>query len=119
MDEEISIEYYENDNGKSPYIEWEDELTPSVRAQIRKRINRLRCGNFGDCEPIEDGVFELRIHIGPGYRIYYGKRGKKSSFFFVLEIRGVKKGTSPEQKNTGKTANWGNLWEILGNTKII
>ena len=91
MDEEISIEYYENDNGKSPYIEWEDELTPSVRAQIRKRINRLRCGNFGDCEPIEDGVFELRIHIGPGYRIYYGKKGKKVVILLCAGDKGSQK----------------------------
>ena len=47
------------------------------------------------------------------------KRGKKSSFFFALEIREAKKETLPEQKNTGKIANEGDLWEILGNTKII
>jgi putative addiction module killer protein len=45
------------------------------RARIRERINRVRLGNMGDCEPVGEGVYELRIHAGPGYRIYFGQEG--------------------------------------------
>jgi putative addiction module killer protein len=44
-------------------------------ARISKRIHRLRFGNPGDVAPVGDGVSELRIHYGPGYRVYYVQRG--------------------------------------------
>ena len=73
----VELLYLALDNGKSPYRKWESELNPPVRADIRTRINRIRLGNFGDCESIKGkgaaGLYELRIHIGPGYRIYFGK----------------------------------------------
>lgn len=77
MEEQIVIEYYETDNGKCPYIEWEESLPKDVRGQIRKRLNRIRLGNFGDFVHIEGNIYELRNHCGPGYRIYYGKKGQK------------------------------------------
>ena len=42
---------------------------------IRQRIARLRLGNFGDTRPVGDGVHELRIHFGPGFRVYFGREG--------------------------------------------
>lgn len=89
MEEEIVIEYYEAANGKSPYLEWEEGLSRDLRAQIRKRLNRVRLGNFGDFDHIERGVYELRNHSGAGYRIYYGKQGKK----IVILLCGGDKGT--------------------------
>lgn len=47
-----------------------------ARAAILVRIDRAALGNFGDCEPVGDGVYEMRIHTGPGYRLYYVQRGK-------------------------------------------
>jgi len=47
-----------------------------ARARIAARIARLTVRNFGDCKPIRDGVSELRVDHGPGYRVYYGKVGK-------------------------------------------
>lgn len=44
---------------------------------INKRLDRLVLGNRGDTEPVGDGVFELRIHYGPGYRIYYAEQGNE------------------------------------------
>lgn len=44
-------------------------------ATFRIRINRVRLGNFGDCEPVKGihGLHEFRLHLGPGYRVYFGK----------------------------------------------
>lgn len=44
-------------------------------ASIIKRFARLNAGNFGDCKPLRGGVWELRIDMGPGYRVYYAKDG--------------------------------------------
>ncbi len=46
-----------------------------TRAKILTRLDRLKLGNFGDCKTLQEGVCELRIHYGPGIRIYYGKNG--------------------------------------------
>ncbi len=71
----IEVSYLELDSGGSPYLEWEGELDTVVRAAVRIRINRVRLGNFGDCNPVKGvhGLHELRLHLGPGYRVYFGK----------------------------------------------
>jgi putative addiction module killer protein len=66
------VEYYLDVNLKSPFQDWllkERE----ARAAIRIRLRRIEeHGNYGDCGPVGAGVFELRIHKGPGYRVYFG-----------------------------------------------
>jgi putative addiction module killer protein len=47
------------------------------RAAIQKRIRRMSLGNFGDVSPVGSGVSEIRVHSGPGYRVYFIQRGKK------------------------------------------
>lgn len=46
------------------------------RAKILIRIEQAMAGHFGDVEPVGDGVFEMRIHFGPGYRVYYVREGR-------------------------------------------
>lgn len=46
------------------------------RARIVSRLEAAERGNFGDCEPVGEGVSEMRIHCGPGYRVYYTRRGR-------------------------------------------
>ena len=55
---------------------WLSALKDKIgRARIAQRIRSAEHGNFGDCEPVGDGVSEMRIHVGPGYRVYYTRRG--------------------------------------------
>ena len=46
------------------------------RARIFARLRSAIAGNFGDCQPIGEGVSEMRIHVGPGYRVYFVRRGE-------------------------------------------
>ena len=79
MQEEVTIEIYENARGNCPYVIWENKLSLENRAKIRARINRIRLGNFGDVKTIKGtkGIFEIRLHFGAGYRIYYAKKVAK------------------------------------------
>lgn len=71
------IRHYLTAAGKNIFEEWLDGLRDSkAEARVATRIARLAAGNFGDCKPVRDGVWELRIDWGPGYRIYYANTGR-------------------------------------------
>ena len=56
---------------------WLSGLKDNIaRARIALRIRSAEHGNFGDCDPVGEGVSEMKIHIGPGYRAYFTRRGK-------------------------------------------
>jgi putative addiction module killer protein len=58
------------------YAEWFARLRDKkAKDIILARLRRVELGNFGDCEPIGEGVSEMRIHFGPGYRIYTMRQG--------------------------------------------
>jgi putative addiction module killer protein len=71
------------------FAEWLDGLADDRgRAKIQVRIDRLEAGNAGDAAPIGKGLSEMRIHYGPGYRVYYRQRGAA-----VVLLCGGDKGT--------------------------
>ena len=71
------IEVYETLNGQVPFTEWFASIQDTkTQTRIRGRLDRLEKRNFGDCESVGSGVFELRLHFGPGYRIYFGEVGR-------------------------------------------
>jgi putative addiction module killer protein len=80
---EKEILIYAHGNGTEPYSDWLENLKDVVgRAHIQARITRLKYGNYGDCEPVGEGVRELRIHFGPGYRVYFAE--KRSTVVILL-----------------------------------
>ncbi len=64
------------ENGRSPYAEWFDGLDNVTAERVDKYLGRLEQGNFGAAKALQDGVFELRLDFGPGYRVYYGREGR-------------------------------------------
>ena len=70
------IHYYQTTSKRRPFQEWLDGLDTGLRQIAAVRLARIRRGLSGDAEPVGEGVFELKIDIGPGYRIYYGRDGK-------------------------------------------
>ena len=72
------LRHYLTPTGDDLFQLWLEGLTDTkARARILVRLNRLAAGSFGDCKPIGQGVWELRIDHGPGYRVYYGLIGKR------------------------------------------
>jgi putative addiction module killer protein len=67
------------------YVKWLDGLRDiRARARVLARVERLAAGNPGDAEPVGEGVSELRINYGPGYRVYYKQQGRE----FVILLAG-------------------------------
>lgn len=60
------------------YVQWLDSLRDiNARARVLARVERLAAGNPGDVRPVGEGVSEMRIDYGPGYRVYYKKHGRE------------------------------------------
>ncbi|MGK2905340.1 MAG: type II toxin-antitoxin system RelE/ParE family toxin [Desulfuromonadales bacterium] len=72
------------------FVEWLDSLRDiHARARVLIRIERLAAGNPGDVKSVSEGVSELRIDYGPGYRVYFKKRGRE----LVILLAGGDKST--------------------------
>lgn len=68
----VEVRRYVTESGRDVIGDWLAEIKDvRTRAKIAARIARLSAGNFGDCKPVGQGVWELRIDWGPGYRVYY------------------------------------------------
>ncbi len=86
----MQILHYLTENGRDIYQEWLDKLRDRrARVAVLRRAERMVDGNFGDHRFCRDGVWELRIDFGPGYRVYYAKTGES----IVLLLCGSDKST--------------------------
>ena len=95
----FSLKEYVDTRGKIPFRTWLASLKDKkTQAIIDARLTRVRLGNFGDCKSLKDGVFELRIDFGSGYRVYFAKDGKS----FVLLLLGGDKRTQAKDIETAK-----------------
>ena len=86
----MEVVHYVSASNVDVYQEWLDGIRDrTVRTRIARRVERIEQGNFGDHEPCRDGVYELKMDFGPGYRVYYSKVGET----LVLLIGGGDKST--------------------------
>jgi len=93
IDPPLEIREYLTADGGNPFREWLLGLRDAqTRARIRIRLNRVRLGNLGDARSVGAGIYELRIHFGPGYRIYFGRSGKA----IVILLCGGDKGSQKQ-----------------------
>ncbi|MEN9315282.1 MAG: hypothetical protein RIS35_1675 [Pseudomonadota bacterium] len=85
----MELRTYTTIEGRKPFEEWLSGLKDrQARARIAVRLTRVVAGNLGDCKPLRDGVQELRIDYGPGYRVYLSRQGA----VLVLLLCGSDKG---------------------------
>ena len=93
------IEYYTTKEGKCPYIDWLEKLTPLYQAKVFTRLDRLAEGNKGDWKRLTNSeLSELRLHFGKGYRIYF----KELDNVIILILAGSDKS---QQEKTIQKAN--------------
>ena len=72
------IRHYLTDDSKDIYLDWLRKLRDvTARIAVDRRVNRIELGNFGDHKFCRDGVWELRIDVGAGYRVYYAIADKE------------------------------------------
>jgi putative addiction module killer protein len=72
-----TISYYLTETGEKPFKEWLGGLKDiAARQKVRIRLDRVRLGNLGKNRSVGEGVYELKIHYGPGYRVYYSLEKK-------------------------------------------
>ena len=83
------VREYVEDSGRIPFRDWLAELDKATRARVQARILRFETGNLGDHKDVGAGVLEARLDFGPGYRVYFGRKGRE----LVLLLLGGDKGS--------------------------
>lgn len=95
----FELEYYISTTGKIPFKEWLQGLRDvSGRAKIRVRLDRVRLGNMGDNRTVGEGVRELKVDYGPGYRIYFAQEGAR----IILLLLGGEKSSQDKDIKAAK-----------------
>lgn len=73
----LELRYYQTKEGRRPFVHWLEALKDrQARTRIEARLARVAAGTFGDAEPVGEGVMELRVDWGPGYRVYFARVGQ-------------------------------------------
>ena len=93
------LRIYVTEDGHEPFSEWLSTLRDAkARAKIRVRLDRASLGNLGDCRGVGEGVQELRVDSGPGYRVYFAQEDAT----MVLLLCGGDKSTQVKDIETAK-----------------
>lgn len=86
----MDVRYYEDENGKMPVKEWISNLRDLItKRRIFSGIDKLRVGNFGDSKSVGEGISELRLHFGSGYRVYYSQQGQETILLLLAGDKSV------------------------------
>lgn len=94
---EKSSKIYHTPDGRAPFQEWYEDLRDEKgKGIITARLGRVRVGNLGDCKSVGQGVLELRVNFGPGYRVYLGMDGQT---VIILLCGGDKKSQRKDIQN--------------------
>lgn len=97
---------YQDSNGRVPYSDWLSDLDDRTAARVAAYVDRMKTGNFGNSRTVGQGVAELKIDAGPGYRVYYLRDGGK---IVVLLCGGDKGSQSADIRRARAYA--GDYWE--------
>lgn len=90
---------YQRRDGRVPFSDWLNGIRDKrAQARIRLRLQRLAAGNLGDIKAVGDGVSELRLHFGPGYRVYVAQQDS----CWILLLCGGDKSSQQKDIETAK-----------------
>ena len=92
------VREYVDEVGRVPFREWLVVLDVTARARVQARILRFETGNLGDHKEVGGGVWEARLDFGPGYRVYFGRRGRE----LVLLLTGGDKKSQKKDLNRAR-----------------
>ncbi len=99
----MDVKVYQDTHGNEPFEDWLGSIRDKrTLARIDSRLRRVRLGNLGDHRSVGNGVFELRLDFGPGYRIYFGRIGRQ----VILLLTGGDK--SSQTRNIAKAKQYWN-----------
>lgn len=97
--QEKEVVFFQTKDNKEPFVVWlEGVRDKQTRRRILQRLSRVQSGNYGDFKSLKDGVFELRLHFGSGYRIYFAEDGGT----LVILLCGGDKSTQEKDIETAK-----------------
>jgi len=85
----VKVEFHRDSRNRELAREWLDSLDKSARSVVLAHVAKLRTGNFGKVRDLRDGLFELKIQFGPGYRLYFYEEGER----LVILLMGGDKGS--------------------------
>ena len=101
----IELVRYQQEDGREPYTEWFRGIRDQIaKVRIAARLRQIESGNLGDSKPVGEGVTELRIHVGAGYRVYCARQGQ----LLVILLCGGEKSSQSKDIVRAKTlwAEW-------------
>lgn len=94
----FELRRYRTVTGEVPLAEWLDRMDAATNGRIQAYIDRMKTGNFGNSRPVGEGVSELKINFGPGYRVYYLCDGRS----IVVLLCGGDKGSQQDDIRRAK-----------------